>query len=118
MNLEKQKKFLIKFAYLTVILGLGYVAIKYLVPALLPFVIGMIIAVIFKGPIGKISNRFKINRSLVSVFVLIIFYAVFAVVLLLLGSQLLSLGEDGIAKIPGFYPNTIEPFLNKAINYL
>ncbi len=118
MNLEKQKKFLIKFAYLTVILGLGYVAIKYLVPALLPFVIGMIIAVIFKGPIGKISNRFKINRSLVSVFVLIIFYAVFAVVLLLLGSQLLSLGEDGIAKIPGFYTNTIEPFLKKAINYI
>ncbi len=118
MNLEKQKKFLIKFAYLTVILGLGYVAIKYLVPALLPFVIGMIIAVIFKGPIGKISNRFKINRSLVSVFVLIIFYAVFAVVLLLLGSQLLSLGEDGIAKIPGFYTNTIEPFLKNAINYI
>lgn len=116
MNLEKQKNFLIKFSYIAVILGLGYVAIKYLVAALLPFVIGMIIAVIFKGPIGKISKRFKINRSLVSVFVLMIFYAAFAVVLLLLGSQLLSLGEDGIAKVPGFYTNTIEPFLKRVIN--
>lgn len=116
MNLEKQKKFLIKFTYSTVVLGLGYVAIKYLVPTLLPFVIGMIIAVIFKGPIGKISKHTGIKRSIISVLVLIIFYAVFAIVLFLLGSQLLSLGEGGIAKIPGLYNNTIEPFLVNIVN--
>lgn len=116
MNLEKQKDFLVKFAYITVILGLGYVAIKYLVPALLPFVIGMIIAVIFKGPIGKISQHTKVKRPIVAILVLIIFYIVLAIVLFLFGAQLISLGEGGISKIPGLYNNTIEPFLVNAID--
>lgn len=116
MNIEKQKEFLTKFAYITVVLGLGYVAVKYLVPALLPFVIGIIIAVIFKGPIGKISQHTKIKRPIVAIFLLIIFYAVLAIALFLFGSQLLSLGEGGIAKIPGLYNNTIEPFLVNAVD--
>lgn len=116
MNIEKQKNFLTKFAFTAIVLGIAYIAVKYLVPALLPFVLGMVIAVIFKGPVAKTSKRTGIHRALVSVVFLAIFYVVFAILILLLGSQLFSLVEDGIALIPGFYKSTIEPFIIRVVD--
>ena len=111
MKVEKRRNFLINLAFFAVILGLAYIGVKYLVPALLPFVIGLIIAVSFKGFIDKVSNRSGIKRSYISIIVLIVFYAIFALLIVLIGDQLISLIQDNAHKVPGFYRNTLEPFL-------
>ena len=111
MRIEKRKNFLINFFYFALILGLAYIGVKYLVPALLPFVIGLIIAIVFKSPVDKIAKRTGIKRSYVSIIILIVFYAVFFGVVMLVGAQLISLAQETVYKIPGFYINKIEPFL-------
>lgn len=110
MKVEKRRNFLINLAFFAIILGLAYIGVKYLVPALMPFVIGLVIAVSFKGLIDKLSNRFKVKRSYISIIVLIVFYAVFALLILLIGDQLISLIQGNVYKLPAFYRNTLEPF--------
>ncbi len=111
MRIEKRKNFLTNFFYFALIIGLAYIGVKYLVPALLPFVIGLIIAVIFKGPADKLATRTGIKRSYISVLILIIFYTIFFGAVALVGAQLLSLVQDTVYKIPSFYTDTIEPIL-------
>ena len=111
MRVERRKNFLINFFYFALILGLAYIGIKYLVPALLPFVIGIVIAVIFKGPADKLAKLTGIKRSYIAIIMLFVFYAIFAGVVVLVGAQLTSLIQGTVSKIPGFYTDTIEPLL-------
>ena len=76
MKIEKQKNFLIRFIFLTVVLGLVYIGVQYVLPAVLPLALALLIAVALKNPIKKISESKKWNRTLVSVVMLIIFYAI------------------------------------------
>ncbi|NLJ90540.1 MAG: sporulation integral membrane protein YtvI [Clostridiales bacterium] len=111
MKVERRKNFLINFFYFALIIGLGYIGLKHLVPALLPFVIGLVIAVIFKGPADKLAKRTGIKRAYISIIILIVFYAIFFGVVALVGAQLVSFLQESVYKIPGFYTDTIEPFL-------
>lgn len=113
MKVEKRKNFLINFCYLAILLGLIYIGVKYLVPAILPIVLALLIAVILKGPIGKISRSKNISRGLTSVMLLIVFYAFFTILIILLVSQLLSLIQSGITVVPDVYLDKIEPIFNK-----
>lgn len=114
MKVEKQKNFLIRFAYLALVLGLAYVGIEHVLPAILPLVLALAMAVIFKGPIDKLSKSRKIKKPLAAIIILLIFYGIFSVIIVLIFSQLLSLIQNGIAHLPGFYKHTVEPFLNNS----
>ena len=61
MNIEKQKAFLLHVIYIAFILGLGYIAIKYILPLLMPFVIGLIIAILFRKIIDYIEKKTRIR---------------------------------------------------------
>lgn len=56
MKLEKQKAFIIRCIFILILLILVYVGIKYAVPLLMPFVIGMVIAMSFRNIIDKIEK--------------------------------------------------------------
>ena len=71
MKVEKQKNFLIRFAYLALVLGLVYIVIKYIVPEVLPLILALFVALLLKGPIDKISESKKKKRSLVSIIALL-----------------------------------------------
>lgn len=64
MRLEKQKAFIVHVITIAIILGLGYIGIKYVLPLLMPFVIGMIIAVCFRRLIDFIQLKTKTPRLL------------------------------------------------------
>jgi len=109
MNLDKQKAFIIRIAYITLILGLVYVVIKYLLPLLMPFVIGMILAVIFRRLIDVIEKRAHINRSIVSILVLIIFYAIVGLVLSMIGFKIFTFIGNLFNSLPKLYEDSIYP---------
>lgn len=111
MNLDKQKAFIIRVAYITLILGLGYVVIKYLLPLLMPFVIGMIIAVSFRHLIDLIEKKTHIKRSIVSIFVLIVFYGIIVLILSLIGVKVFNFIGDLFDSLPKLYKDSIEPAL-------
>lgn len=109
MNLEKQKAFIIRFIYITLIMGLGYVVIKYFLPLLMPFVIGLIISVIFRRPIDTIKDKLKIHRTLVSISVLILFYGIILLLISFLGLKVFNYIKTILSGLPSLYKTTIEP---------
>lgn len=107
MNLEKQKAFIIHFAYIALILGLVYVSIKFFLPLLMPFVIGMFIALLFRHMIDIIHEKTKVKRAFVSIFVLTVFYSILAVLISLIGLKVFTYIENLFYSLPALYENTI-----------
>jgi len=113
MNIEKQKAFLLHVVYIVFILGLGYIAIKYILPLLMPFVIGLFIAILFRKIIDYIEKKIRIRRSFVSVFILIIFYGLLAFIISVIGAKAFTFLKDLFSQLPDLYRYTIEPALEK-----
>ncbi len=118
MNLEKQKAFIIHVIYVIFILGLIYVGIKYLLPLLMPFVIGFFIAVIFRKPIDFLASKTKIKRSFVALFVLIVFYGLVAYLVNLGGYKIFTFLTNLFNGLPIMYENVIKPALDQILSSL
>jgi sporulation integral membrane protein YtvI len=116
MNLEKQKAFIIHVIYFAVILFLVYVGIKYLLPLLMPFVIGMIIAVLFRRIIDLIESKTHIKRAIVSILILILFYSLIGFILSLIGLKVFTFLEEFFSSLPALYRDTILPALQKVFD--
>ena len=109
MNQNKQKAFIILVIYILIILLLVYVGIKYVLPLLMPFVIGMIIAVIFRKPIDFISEKAHIPRLIISLFTLIIFYGLLGYLTSMVGYKIFNFITDLFYSLPDMYENSIRP---------
>lgn len=114
MNLLKQKAFLIHFMYITLILGLAYISVKYVLPLLMPFVIGLIVAAALRQMIDLISKKAHINRAVVSILILLIFYSGIALLVTLIGAKVFITIKDIVSLLPKLYWDTIEPALQNA----
>lgn len=112
MNLEKQKAFIIHAAYISLIFGMVYVGIKYLLPLLMPFVIGMVMAMIFRHLIDILAKKTHIKRTFVSLFVLIAFYALLGYIISMIGVKVFSYIKDLVNGLPDLYDETIKPAFN------
>lgn len=111
MNIEKQKSFLIRFAYIIVIFVIIYVSIKYFLPSLMPFVIGLIIAALLKPVIDGISKILHINRNFVSIVILLIFYGCLGLLTAFLGVKLVYFLRDLFYQLSDIYQKSIAPGL-------
>ncbi|MGB4661365.1 MAG: sporulation integral membrane protein YtvI [Mobilitalea sp.] len=118
MNLEKQKAFLIHVLYIVVILLLVYIGIKFLLPLLMPFVVGIVIAVAFRHPIDKIVEKTHIKRGFVSVSLLIIFYAIVGFIISLIGFKVFNFLLDLFNSLPTLYETSIQPALRSGAENL
>ncbi len=113
MNLEKQKAFIIHVIYILILLLLVYVGIKYLLPLLMPFVIGMIIAVVFRHLIDVIEKKTHIKRVFVSILILLILYGIIGFLLSMIGFKVFTFLKDLLYGLPDLYRDTIEPAIRK-----
>lgn len=109
--MEKKQKFIINAAYYTVILVILYIAWRYLVPVLMPFIIALIVAAVLVKPAGWIAGKLHINRkpvvfALVTLFYILVFWGVSAG-----GNRLIALIRNFIAGLPSLYNNQIRPTL-------
>lgn len=122
MNIEKQKAFLIRFAYFALILGIVFICAKFLLPVLFPFVIGIAVAMILRPVIDwiqkGISSRIPIKRTLISLVVLILFYGLVVLLANIFGIKLFNFLRDLFSQLPKLYVNTIEPALATIFNGL
>lgn len=114
MNLNKQKAFLIHFAYFAVILGVAYISIKYFLPLLMPFVIGLIVAAILRPLIDVLSKKLHLRRSFVSIVILLIFYSFIAFLAIMVSSRVFLFLQNLFYHLPKLYKDSIEPVLIKA----
>lgn len=115
-NREKQQKsFVIKAFYWAIIIAVVYVLLKYCLPVWLPFVIGGIIAAILNKPVNFVSRKTKIKRPYVCITFVVLFYAILAVLVGLLGSQVMQAIRSFALSLPTLMTDTLMPMLEPVI---
>lgn len=110
-RLLRQKEFLIQIAYWAVwgivIIGI----IKFVGPVILPFVIAFVVAWILCAPIDFFAKKLHVNRNLVAVIFVALFYALIAGLIYLVGSRIVELVQGVFSDITTFLSETIFPML-------
>lgn len=70
MNMEKKKEFLINAAYWALVLSLGYLACRYVIPVIVPFIIGTLVARL----VVEISRRVRCPKKWMRVLLTLLIY--------------------------------------------
>ena len=107
-------QFLIKFAYVAVILGLIFLGFKYVLPLLMPFLLAFIFSVLLKTPAEFLSRKLRINRRLVSTVLVTLLFILLAVLTLLVGSELFSFARTSVSQFNTVIVPTVESLTEMA----
>ena len=113
--IEKYSKFLIAFAYYAVIAALAFVAIRYALPMLSPFVIGAAIAYFLRFPIRFLNRKAKIPYKGAAVIVVLLFYSIIGTALVLAGIKAINWLVSAITLLPTMYTTHALPFFEEVI---
>ncbi len=111
MDLEKQKRFLIRGAFYAASAALIYVALKYFLPILMPFLLAFFIVWLLRQPALWTAKKLHLPQKYVVVAYLLLFYLVFFGLVSLAGIQLFDLIAQAVPKLPGLYRDELLPAL-------
>ena len=118
MNTESKREFIIDIAYYSIIFGIIYLIIKYFLGVLFPFVLGFIIAFSLKPLIRWIVKKTKINNKVVSIVILLLFYALIGFGLFLLIVQGVSMLSELFEQFPVMYARDIQPLITSVTQWM
>ncbi len=114
MTKERMTQFLIKIAYVAVILGLIFLGFKYVLPLLMPFLLAFIFSVLLRSPAFYISEKLKINLRLVTAILVTLLYILLAVLALLIGSELFTFARTSVSQFNTVIIPTVESLSDTA----
>lgn len=113
---EKKREFIINFVYAVIFIGLSYLAIKFSVNYLMPFIVGFIIAFLLKPIVTFLTQRFG-ARKWMSLFVITVFYLIIGTFLVWGFFNLISFVQSLSRNLPIFYANSVEPAIGDVTNW-
>ncbi|MGN1080766.1 MAG: sporulation integral membrane protein YtvI [Acutalibacteraceae bacterium] len=112
MSVEEKKKILINIFFAATIIALLLLGIKYLLPIIVPFVIGLIVAIILQKPVGWLTDKTKVGRSVWST-ILVILLLLFAIFVIgALGFYLVNQVAAFASQLQNYIPSLTEAFRN------
>ena len=91
-------KFLIRFAYLAVMLGLIFVGFRYVLPLLMPFLLAFLFSLLLRAPARFLSEKLRISLRLASIVPVSVFFLLLAVLALLVGSELFTFARTSVSR--------------------
>ncbi|WP_077610846.1 sporulation integral membrane protein YtvI [Clostridium sp. Marseille-P2415] len=109
MSLEKQKAFIIHCIFGFILLIMVYAGIKYVFPLLMPFVIGIVVAMAFRNVIDLLEEKTHIKRTIISIVVLISFYSLVGLIISLIGAKFFHFISTLFNSLPSLYKETLQP---------
>jgi sporulation integral membrane protein YtvI len=112
---EEKKKFIVNVAFVAVILALAWFVVKYLVAWLMPFLIGLLLALILQRPVNWVLHHSSLERKLVAPVVTFAMLAVVAVVVSMLAVRAVNELAAFIISLPGWF-QTMAPSVIHAVN--
>lgn len=115
MKTEKQRAFIIQVAYLFILIALGYILLKYLLPLLAPFVLGFVFAYFLRRPIRFFSRKLQVGRRPVAILAAAVFYLLIGALLTVLVIGAYSGVRSFIQMLPQFYTVYVGPMLTDAV---
>ena len=96
MNLEKQKTFLIRFAFWVIIIAIIYICLKYALPFFAPFVFGFVIAFLLNWPIRWLEKKLRVPRVLPAILLTALFFVAAGALITFLGFRVFASIKQGI----------------------
>ena len=92
--MEKKKKFLINIAYYGFFAGVLYMALQYLLPALMPFLLAAVFAALVQKPGEKLAAGIGCGKKPAAILLLVCFYLLLLGVIILCGGQIIAAVGD------------------------
>ena len=117
MHMEAKKKFIIDAMYYGIIAIRALLAIQYVLPILVPFIIAFIVTALLQLPLNRMNLKSKHMRKLASIILCAIFYLIVFVIVLIVGVRLTNEAGDLIRSIPKLFSEAV-PFINRAFDDL
>jgi len=113
MTIEKRKNFIINICYFALIIAIVYIAIKYVLGLVMPFIIGFIVALLLKPVIYFVSEKSHINKKVAAVTIILLFYSAAGFFVSWIGVRFLTELKNGIIELPKTYSMNIEPAIQE-----
>lgn len=110
--MEKKRKFIINIIFYGLIILLIWVACKFVLPVLIPFIIAFVISSLIRIPVKKLYGASETKNKIISIITCILFYAIVFIVLVITGIKLYNTLSDFLFSVPSIYQNEIVPALN------
>lgn len=111
--MEKKKNFIINCVYYTII-GVIFLGIcKYILPAMVPFILAFFVAAVIQIPAGRISGKNTSHRKVLIVFLCCAFYIMLFFLVAAAGVKLVGGMGELVESAPALYQNRIVPFLEE-----
>ena len=114
MQTQKMRDFLITVAYWAVIAAAGYVAIKYLLPVSVPFIIGALVAVL----VVRISRLLRCSNKILRSLLTLLIYGLLGTIVALLAIKGVDLMTELVYWLSGVYRTKLLPMLDMAYTWL
>ncbi len=118
MNIETQKRFLIRIGFWAVVILLVILCLKYVLPFLLPFVVAFLIAALLNRPIMFLAEKMNGKRVVPAILMTLLFYVAAAALFSLLGLRVFMFVWETVRALPQLYRNTLEPALETMFSSL
>ncbi len=113
MESSRKQKFITQSLFCLCVLLWLLAVIRWLLPATLPFWLGLVIAWCLKPVTLWLCRLFKVRRKNAAFSVLLLFYLLLGTVLWFLLSTFLVQGRLWLEELPWFYEETIQPLLHR-----
>ncbi len=116
--MEKKKQWIINAIFYLIIGGSFYVAVTYLLPVFMPFLIAFLFAAFIHKVVGRISTKTEKRKKWLSICLTTSFYLLIVLVLCVLGGWLIHLVEKAFMTLPKLYEEQFVPWVYSIANRL
>lgn len=111
MTTDGRRKFIINFTYFLIVTAVVYFIFKYAIYFLMPFFIAYLIAAMLRPVVNFISGKTRINRRIVSLIIVALFYSTIGALLVVICAECFEFARECFLNLPSFYTSTVEPML-------
>lgn len=115
--IEKRRSFIINTGYFVLVGAIIFLAIKYSLLWLTPFIIGFIVASILRPIIKKIQKNFRLGHKPLAALVVLVFYGTIGLIVGLLSVKLFLSMKDLFIWLPNYYTQSVEPVFIELLNW-
>ena len=116
-ELERKRRFLINAAYVVAVGVIYYVLVRYVLYALMPFTIALLVTIILKRPVDHTAKLLHIPRKGVAFLLVVLFYGLIAALLTHAVIQLIVALVGWFGSLTTIYAENIEPALLRVLDW-
>lgn len=107
--MELKKKFVINAAFYGILLAIIICTYQYIVPILMPFIVGFVVATVVQFPLNRIKTKNHTQRKMASSVLCIAFYSIVISLLIWLGYVVFSEVGTFISYLPTLFTEDLYP---------